>query len=84
MYFWRPVCGLRLLFLPILFVLTMYRDSSVHSISRQNLHWAHCAKQRRVASPSMVHDAVWRLQPASGPSFSIKALYSQWFTTAEE
>ncbi|KAJ8593178.1 hypothetical protein M405DRAFT_624945 [Rhizopogon salebrosus TDB-379] len=70
-YFWRPTNNpflsstlfswLRVLFFPFLFVLTMYRGSSVHPTSRQNLHWAHCAKLRHVASPSMVHDAVWRL-----------------------
>jgi hypothetical protein len=151
-------------FLPFLFILTMYQGSSMHSTSRPNIHWAHCANPRRVASPSMVHDAVWRLarigsrcqflptwahhswhtqsttsapqhsthqcptpvwhtadnvvqqfypsstpypidifrnwrttatqtifskshiiqQPASGPSLSIRALYNQRFTTAEE
>jgi hypothetical protein len=51
----------------------MYQDSSVHPTSRQNLHWVHWAKLRRIASPSVVHDAVWRLARTPGVRESMSA-----------
>jgi hypothetical protein len=101
-YPWRPTNNpflnptlsswLRVLFFPFLFVLTMYRGSSVHPTARQNLHWAHYAKPRRVASPSMVHDAVWRLTRTSGvlesmlllPTWAHHSWHTQSITSAPQ